>query len=259
MEILTNKQNRDKIESCAGKPADSFRVTEIKQALKNENSVNIFIDGEFEFSLDISQVVDFGIKIGKTFTAKEISEMKSASEFGKLYQSSLEWILSRPHSKKEAIDHLKEKQFKRKMENRKREFNKEKLKNDKELKNRQKELKIKTKILPEISDENVKKVLERLEERGYIDDEKFAKFYLENRNLKKGISEKRLKLELKNKGISEEIIENVFADNPRNEEEEIKKIIAKKQNKYDEKKLINYLVRQGFDYQLSQNLVREKD
>lgn len=259
MEILTNKQNRDKIESCAGKPADSFRVTEIKQALKNENRVNIFIDGEFEFSLDISQVVDFGIKIGKTFTAKEISEMKSASEFGKLYQSSLEWILSCPHSKKEAIDHLKEKQFKRKMENRKREFNKEKLKNDKELKNRQKELKIKTKILPEVSDENVKKVLERLEERGYIDDEKFAKFYLENRNLKKGISEKRLKLELKNKGISEEIIENVFADNPRNEEEEIKKIIAKKQNKYDEKKLINYLVRQGFDYQLSQNLVREKD
>lgn len=259
MEILTNKQNRDRIKPCAGNAADSFRVTDIKQTLKNENRVNIFIDGEFEFSLDISQVVDFNIKIGKTFTAKEISEMKSASEFGKLYQSSLEWILSRLHSKKEAIDHLKEKQFKRQMENRKREFNKEKLKNDKELKNRQKDLKIKTKILPEISNENIEKVLNRLEERGYIDDEKFAKFYLENRNAKKGISEKRLKLELRNKGISEEIIENVFADNPRNEEEEIKKIIAKKQSRYDEQKLINYLVRQGFDYQLSQNLVRGKD
>lgn len=259
MEILTNKQNRDTIKTCADRPADSFLVTELKQALKNENRVNVFINGEFEFSLDISQVIDFGLKIGKTLTPCEIEELKNASDFGKLYESSLEWTLTRPHSKKEVIDHLKEKQKKRKLENKNRAWNKEKLESDPELKNRQKDLKIKTKTLPEISDENVKKVINRLEERGYIDDEKFAKFYIENRNLKKGISEKRLKLELKTKGIEDGIIENAFMESPRNEEEEIKKIIAKKRRKYDDKKLISYLLRQGFDYQLVQNLVRETD
>ncbi len=259
MEILTNNHKYDRIKPCATSVADSFRVTDLKQAVKNENRVNVYIDGEFEFSLDISQVIDFGVKIDKTFTAKKINEMKSASEFGKLYQSTLEWILSRPHSEKELRTHLKEKQYKRILENRKRELNKEKLENDKELKKRQKELKIKTKTLPEISDENVKKVIERLVDRGYVDDEKFAKFYVENRNLKKGISRRRLELELKNKGISPEIIEKVFAENSRDEVEEIKKIIAKKRKKYTDEKLISYLVRQGFDYQLSQSLVRETD
>ncbi len=259
MEILTNSHKCDNISTGADKPADSFQVTDIKQGLKNENRVNIYIDGEFEFSLDISQVVDFGVKIGKSFSAKEIAEMKSASEFGKLYQSTLEWILSRPHSEKELSDHLKEKQFKRILENKKREFNKQKLKDNPDLKKRQKDLKIRTKTLPEISDENIKKVIERLKERDYVDDQKFAEYYLENRFVKKGISARRLKLELENKGISSEIIEAVFENNPRDEAEEIKKIIAKKRGKYTDEKLISYLVRQGFDYQLSQSLVRETD
>ena len=61
------------------------------------------------------------------------------------------------------------------------------------------------------------------------------------------------------KGISKEIIDEVLSN--RNDEEEIIKVITKKRDKYDDEKLINYLVRQGFSYQLAQNLVRgyEKD
>ena len=66
-------------------------------------------------------------------------------------------------------------------------------------------------------------------------------------------------MELKKKGISDEIIEKVLGG--RNDEEEILKMIAKKRSKYDDDKLIQYLCRQGFDYQLVQNLVLtyEKD
>lgn len=259
MKILTNKDKCDKINESASSVADSFRVTDLKQAIRNENRINVFIEGEFEFSLDISQVIDFGIKIGKSFSAEKIAEMKSASEFGKLYQTTLEWFLLRPHSEKELRDHLKEKQFKRTLENRKRELNKEKLEKNPELKKRQKDLKIKTKILPEITDENIKKVIIRLKERGYVDDEKFARFFVENKNQKKGISRRRLELELRNKEINNEIIERIFSENLRDEAEEIKKIIIKKRKKYTDEKLISYLVRQGFDYQLSQSLVRETD
>ena len=86
-------------------------------------------------------------------------------------------------------------------------------------------------------------------EKKYIDDEKFAKFWVENRNQRKGSSIKKLKSELFSKGVSSDIIEQVLSESNRNDEDEIQKIIAKKAKKYtDEQKLIAYLARQGFSF-----------
>ena len=60
-------------------------------------------------------------------------------------------------------------------------------------------------------------------------------------------------MELMKKGVETEIIERVL--DGRNDEEEVLKIIVKKRAKYDDEKLISYLCRQGFPYQLAQNLV----
>ena len=100
-------------------------------------------------------------------------------------------------------------------------------------------------------------IISRLISKKYLDDSKFAEYYVENRFVKKGISRKRLKMELIKKGITNDIIEQVL--DKRSDETEIKKIIAKKRAKYDDDKLISYLVRQGFSYQLAQSLVRETD
>ena len=70
----------------------------------------------------------------------------------------------------------------------------------------------------------------------------------------------RLKKELQQKGVSSEIIETTLAATNRTDETEIKKIIAKKRRQYaDDDKLIAYLTRQGFSYQLSKALVLETD
>ena len=98
-------------------------------------------------------------------------------------------------------------------------------------------------------------IVERLVERGYVDDVKFAQYYVENRFVKKGVSRKRLKMELMKKGISQDIVEEVL--DGRNDEEEILKIIAKKRAKYDDEKLVAYLCRQGFSYQLAKELVEK--
>ena len=87
---------------------------------------------------------------------------------------------------------------------------------------------------------------------------KIAEYFVENRNQKKGESIKKLKLELSKKGIDQDIIDQTLANSDRNDEEEIKKIIAKKAKRYDAEKLISYLMRQGFDYQLSKDLVQEQ-
>lgn len=194
-----------------------FKITDFRQGVKNPNRVNVFVDNKFAFSLDVSQVVDFHLKKGMEITAEQLEEYKKASEFGKLYQRTLEWALLRPRSVRETKDYLY----------RKLSIDISKFSHD---------------------------IISSLISKGYLDDRKFAEWYVENRFVKKGVSKKRLKMELAKKGVSREIIEEVL--DLRNDEEEIKKIIAKKRAKYDDDKLIQYLCRQGFPYQLVQDLVR---
>ena len=203
--------------------ASNFVITDIRQGVKNPNRANIFINDKYAFSLDISQVVDFKLKVGLKISEEELVEYKKASEFGKLYQRALEWVLVRPRSEKELYDYLYKKIYEKKL------------------------------------DKNyINTIIDRLKNKKYVDDAKFARYYVENRFVKKGISRKRLKMELMKKGISKEIIDEVV--DARDDEEEILKIIAKKRTKYNNDKLIQYLCRQGFSYQLAQSLVtRETD
>lgn len=219
MEIINLKQAANKQEDFDN--CDKHKITDIKQAIRNENRVNIFVDDEYSFSLDIAQLVDFKLKIGTNLSGEEIEKYKKESTLGKVYQRTLEWVLTRPRSVCETKDYLKKKQCEK-----------------------------------DLLDEEISTILEKLQHKKYIDDREFAKYYVENRFTKKGISKKRLKLELMKKGISGSIINEVFDLNMRNDEEEIKKIITKKRNRYDDEKLINYLVRQGFDFELVRNLVQ---
>ena len=43
------------------KTYDGLCVTDIKQAVKNENRVNVFVNDEYSFSLDIAQLVDLNL------------------------------------------------------------------------------------------------------------------------------------------------------------------------------------------------------
>jgi regulatory protein len=202
-----------------------LKITDIKQAVKNPNRANVFVNNEYSFSLDIAQLVDEKLKIGTVLTAEKLNELKDKSEYGKLYQRTLEWVLTRPHSIKETKDYLFKKEVR--------------------------------------SERNISRfrdeILERLISKGHLDDKRFAEYYVENRFVSKGISKKRMRMELMKKGIKSEIIDEVLNSSARNDEAEIKKIIAKKRNKYDDEKLINYLVRQGFGFELARTLVQDPD
>ena len=231
MEIykLSDEVPSEKKQSARGRDAwrddacaAELKITSLKQGAKNPNRINVFIDERFGFSLDIAQVVDYKLKVGKKISVEELSELKKASEFGKLYHRTLEWTLLRPRSEREVRDYLLRKLKKSSSED----------------------------ILQLSQD-----ILQRLISKGYVDDKKFAEWYVENRFIKKGISKKRLQIELIKKGIPRDIIVEVL--DGRDDEEEIRKIIAKKRAKYDDEKLIQYLCRQGFPYDLVKNLVEE--
>lgn len=213
-------------------------ITQLTEGVRNRNRVNVFINGKFSLSLDVKQVVDLQVKVGRKLSKAELENLRSAAEFGKLYQRALEWVLMRPRSIQETRDYLKRSQLKRNQLNRKREQEEHK-------------------PLPEIQDAAINLVLERLVERGYVDDYKFAEYFVENRFVKKGISRRRLSMELRKKGIADSIIAKVLDDSKRNDSDELTKMIRKKRAKYDDEKLIAYLVRQGFEYQAVREAVEQ--
>ena len=205
-----------------------MKITGITAQQKNHDRVNVMVDGAYRFSLDIFQLVELGLKIGKEYTDKELTELETESQFGKLYARTLEYCLMRPHSAKEVRDYLY----------RKTRTTKQRSKKTGEFYDK-----------PGVSPKVTERVFDRLVEKGYVDDEKFTRYWVENRSLTKGASKRKLTAELRAKGVDQSIIERFLSESDRSDDDEILKIIAKKRSRYpDEQKLMQYLARQGFSY-----------
>lgn len=203
------------------------KITDLSAQVKRPERINVSVDGKYRFSLDISQIGELGIKIGREFSEDELVEIETESEFGKLYSRALEYTLIRPHSAREIKDYLWRKTQSKKYRSR-----------QGEIKERQ-----------GASQSVAERVFSRLAERGYIDDEKFASYWVENRNQTKGASRRKLSAELRAKGVDSRLIESALSTSQRSDLEEIYKIIAKKQARYpDREKLMQYLARQGFSF-----------
>jgi regulatory protein len=205
-----------------------MKITHIQIQAKNKDRVNVSVDGEYRFSLDLFQIIELGINVGNNYSESELTEIENESQFGKLYSRALEYALLRPHSKREIENYLWRKTRPARYKAR-----------DGQIKDR-----------PGVSKIIADRVLTRLIEKGHVDDEKFARFWVENRHRSKGISRRKLMTELRQKGIEQSIIENVFNESVRSDENELPKLILKKQGRYEnEQKLIAYLARQGFSYE----------
>ena len=205
-----------------------MKITALTAQQKNTNRVNVMVDSKYRFSLDIFQVADLGIRVGKEYTDEELTELETESQFGKVYARTLEYCLMRPHSAKEVRDYLYRKTRTTKMRSKK----------TGELYDK-----------PGVSSAITGRVFDRLVEKGYIDDEKFTRYWIENRNMTKGASKRKLTSELRAKGVEQSIIDKYLTESARTDEDELTKVIAKKRNRYpDEQKFIQYLARQGFNY-----------
>jgi regulatory protein len=209
-------------------------ITAIGVQARNKDRVNVSVDGKYRFSLDMFQVIELGIKVGRSYDEAELNALEQESQLGKLYGRALEYCLLRPHSSREVKDYLYRKT----------------------RPTRQKNGELKKGVSPEITN----RVFNRLVEKGYIDDQKFTRFWVENRFVRKGISQRKLVAELMTKGVDNAIIQAELVSSDRSDESELGKIIDKKRSKYpDEQKLIAYLARQGFSYDDIKSALAEDD
>ena len=215
-----------------------MKITSISIQARNKDRVNVSVDGVYRFSLDVFQLVDLAIKVGKEYSEAELVQLETESQFGKLYVRALEYTMLRPHSAKEIRDYLWRKtRITKKLV---RPSDRQKARGDYQSKIVE---------LPGVSQQITERVFDRLTEKGYIDDVKFAQYWIENRGQTKGASRRKLINELRTKGVETSIIEAAFEVTERSDADELTKIISKKRARYpDEQKFMVYLARQGFSY-----------
>jgi regulatory protein len=111
----------------------------------------------------------------------------------------------------------------------------------------------------------VNTVISRLQEYGYLDDERFAFSYASYKVKQRPLGRRRLERDLKFKkvesGVANEALELVYTETP--EEQLIDQAIAKRlrirgrpKNRVEAKSLFDHLLRQGFPFELVSDKVR---
>jgi regulatory protein len=189
-----------------------MKITDIKQQEKRKDRYSIFIDGKYSFALSEAELLSAGLKVNQELSKQELAKLRDRAVIDKGIYRVLELVSRRPRSRWEIEDYLKRKKY---------------------------------------NQEEIAKITIAVDEKGYINDEDFARRWVENRRLLKPMSTRKLQLELKQKRVDEQIIQKVLDSDEADEKEVLRELIDKKrrQSRYrDEQKLIAYLARQGFNY-----------
>jgi regulatory protein len=191
---------------------NSLVITAIKAQVKNQNRVSVYVNGAYAFSLTPSQLLEQKIHGGLALTEARLAELKKASEFGKAFERTLNFVMIRTRSTREVRDYFWRK-----------------------------------KIVPE--DGEV--ILQKLTARGYVNDANFARAWVQQRQLTKARSRRQLTAELKQKGVNDATIAAALQTQDYDEHAALRELIAKKRKitRYqDPQKLKQYLARQGFGF-----------
>lgn len=180
----------------------------------NGNKVHIYIDGEYTLTLYDDYWYLSGIAEGSEISEDELASLKEEAGFRSAYEKGIKYLSLRAYSEKEL-------------------FNKLKIK---------------------FGAESSRRAVDKMLERGYIDDEAFAKEYARYLFDVKKYDIKRIAFELKSKGINAEISDKILKtlDN-----EPILRIIEMLRTKYgnkldtekERKRLVNRFIRMGYSYQ----------
>lgn len=197
-----------------------MKITKISEQLKNENRVNIFIDGRYSFSLTLNQLLESKLRVNDEVDEILLSELKKLSQIGKLKMRALEWLMLRPRSQKEFRDYL----YRKKLDS-----------------------------------NEAESWLTEFQRKGYQNDKSFSKWWVEQRRNKKR-SSKFIRSELKTKGVQNDLIDEAINESVIDDKLALKELIIKIRSKpkfQDEKKLLEYLMRQGYGYSLIKEVLAE--
>lgn len=211
-----------------------MKITSVEPQKKDPHRFNIFLDGEFAFGADEDLVVDRRLVVGKEINPDDMQILLEEAELGKLMERLYGLLGRRQRSEKEIKDYLKNLSFKRKVSGK-----------------------------GEISEVVVDSLIEKLKQKGLVNDLEFAKAWVESRSKKKGSV--ALKSELFQKGIDREIVEEVISSwfMVHGQEQAGETLLEKRIIRWKnlpkpeiKQKALRFLQSRGFDYDTSKEVIR---
>lgn len=190
-------------------------ITSIKQQ-KNKGRVNVYLDDKFGFGIDLTNFVLLHLKVDQQLTDGEIEKIVKEAEFQKTLDKLLRFATLRPRSEKEIRDYFRRKKVHESLQ---------------------------------------EKLLEKLKHFELLDDLKFAAWWVEQRGNFKPKPKRILKIELTQKGIVREIIDQVLGETKVDEEKMAKDLVSRKAYKWEgleprikKQKISQYLSGKGFSW-----------
>ena len=193
-------------------------VTAITQQKKDATKYNIFIDGEYAFALPMQDILYFKLKEGEEVAEETVVFIQKNLIYIKAQDTALHFIGYKMRTVKEIRQKLTEKEF---------------------------------------AEETIDEVIAFLEKYGYADDREYCRKYIKEKLRMKPKSGYALKIELKQRGVSSRIIDEVMAETEVDEEGDAFRWLEKKSrgqwppaDEKQKKKYYDFLLRKGYSYDI---------
>lgn len=191
-----------------------MKITDIKIQSHKKNRASVFVDDEYAFALDLTDVLRFGLKAGIEITSDDIEKYNREGNWAKVRDKAMDVISRKAVSKKALKDLLVHKGYDSTM-----------------------------------CDE----VICELSDIGYIDDVSFAKSYAEDAFEYKKHGKKRIEADLRKKGVSSSDIAEALSLVDFDASENITHLLEAKFKNADvsdikvKNKMIRYLAYRGYN------------
>jgi regulatory protein len=199
------------------------QVTALRSGKGRRKRVNVYLDSRFAFSLEAEVVLTERLKVGQELSDDQISALAKADNFQRCLNAALHYLSYRPRSESELRERLYRRNF---------------------------------------DEESIGRVVARLEELGLVNDMEFAQFWQDNRQAFSPRSSSLTRLELRRKGVAEEVISQVVT--PASDGEGAYRAALGKARRLPvsdyqsfRRRLGEYLRRRGFSYGVINNTVQQ--
>ena len=190
------------------------KITAIRVGKGRRKRVRVFLDGRFAFSLEAEVAVREGLRVGQVLSANQIEALTRSDHFHRCLNAAAHYLGYRPRSEAEVRERLQRRGF---------------------------------------DGDSVHAVIAKLKEQGLVDDMAFAQFWKNNRESFSPRSQWLTKLELRRKGVGDDIIDQVVDavdDADSAYRAAVSKARSLPQSDYQSfrRRLGEYLKRRGFGY-----------
>ena len=195
------------------------KITEIKKGRGREKRVNVYLDGKFAVSMLAETALKEGLKVGQEISKSQLDALEGKDRLQRCFNAAIRFLGYRPRSEAEIRQRL---------------------------------------LRHGHNSENIENALARLKEQGLVDDMAFARYWKDNRETFSPRSQRMTKLELRRKGLSSEIIEQVIGEIDERDSAyraALKRAPRLSTSEYQafRQRLGTYLGRRGFNY----NIIKE--